>query len=71
MTKDKITTILGMVIGGMVAAKEYVATTPGEDFGATFYMGMVVAVGMSLWAYYTNKPETKDPSDIDPPGYRG
>ena len=54
MDKDKITTMLGMAVGALLAVKEYIVTS-GDVTGIQFWMGLAIAAGTALWGYFTNK----------------
>lgn len=56
MSKDRITTILGMLVGGLLAAKSYIETS-GDMSGVQLWMGLAMAVGVALWGYYSKDRE--------------
>lgn len=59
MSKDLLTTIIGMVGAGMVGAKEYLAVQSGqEEFGSiSFWVGMGSAVLVAVFGYWSKRGE--------------
>lgn len=57
MNKDLMTTVVGVAMAGLTAAKEYVAVSNGtEDFGSwQFYVGMASAVLVGVFGFWSKK----------------
>lgn len=59
MSKDLLTTVIGVVSAGMIAAKEYLAVQAGQEDvgGMQFWIGMGSAVLVAVFGYWSKKGE--------------
>ena len=56
MTKDKLTTIAGLIVAVGTAVQAYLAAPEVAPFGSPqFWIGMGMAVAIVAWGYWTNK----------------
>ena len=56
MNKDLVTTVSGLLAAISLAMQQYVNAHPEADAGGwMWYLGMAGAVGLGIWAYFTNK----------------
>lgn len=52
MNTDKITTISGAAIAGLLALQEALKLNNGEEVN---WLAVVIAVAVGVWGYWTNK----------------
>ncbi len=57
MSKDLLTTIVGVLGAAALAAKEYLATQAGGEWSLTNWVGMVGAVMVAVFGYWSKKGE--------------
>ena len=57
ISKDLLTTILGGILAASLAAKEYIASNSLVDIGLNFWVGIVGAVGVAVFGYWSKKGE--------------
>ena len=57
MSKDLLTTIIGIVGAAAIAAKEYLTADVSGVFGLSFYIGMGGAVLVAVFGYWSKKGE--------------
>jgi len=54
MNTDTVTTTSGVLAAVSLAMSQYAQTNP-EISGISWYLGLIGAVGLAVWAYFTNK----------------
>ena len=57
MSKDLLTTIVGLMGAGALAAKEYLASQTTGEFGISFFIGLGGAVLIAVFGFWSKKGE--------------